>query len=61
MSTPINPYPTSPTAPMGGSTDQPGYTSLGPSEEPSSADSVASSLLLPLMLASLLLVVNREN
>ncbi|KAI3824618.1 hypothetical protein L1987_06082 [Smallanthus sonchifolius] len=60
MSTPINPYPTSPTAP-GGFTDQPGYTSSEPTGEPSSADSIATNTLLPLMLASMLVVMNRAK
>ncbi|PWA87536.1 X8 domain-containing protein [Artemisia annua] len=58
-STPINPYPTSPTAP-GGFSDQPGYTSSEPTGEPSSADSIGSNLLLPLMITSLLVCLNRE-
>ncbi|XP_076906206.1 uncharacterized protein LOC143562214 [Bidens hawaiensis] len=63
MSTPINPYPTSPSAPFGGggSTDQPGYTSLSPSGEPSSAGAVACNLLLPLVLVGLLMIMNREK
>ncbi|XP_071715859.1 uncharacterized protein [Rutidosis leptorrhynchoides] len=59
-STPINPYPTSPSVP-GGYTDQPGYTSSEPTGEPSSANSIAYNLLLPLMIASLLMFLNREK
>ncbi|KAL8248304.1 hypothetical protein R6Q59_005172 [Mikania micrantha] len=61
MSTPINPYPTSPTVPGGGYMDQPGYTSAEPTGEPSNADSIASNLLLPLMLTSLLVIMNRAK
>ncbi|XP_076929964.1 uncharacterized protein LOC143594580 [Bidens hawaiensis] len=65
MSTPINPYPTSPSAPFGGggsgSTDQPGYTSLSPSGEPSSAGAVACNLVLQLVLIGLVMIMDREK
>nr|XP_043622584.1 PLASMODESMATA CALLOSE-BINDING PROTEIN 4-like [Erigeron canadensis] len=58
ISSPINPYPTSPSVP-GGFSDQPGYTSSEPTGEPSSADSITSNLLLSFIITSLLVFLNR--
>ncbi|KAI3709899.1 hypothetical protein L2E82_39667 [Cichorium intybus] len=64
ISSPINPYPTTPTTPTqpgGGFSDQPGYTSSEPTGEPSSAAYMAANLLLPLMITTLLVFINREQ
>ena len=61
LSSPLNPYPTSPTIPGGGISDQPGYTSSEPTGEPNSVAAMAANLMLPLMISIILVFLNQEK